>query len=129
VAKAPPDVSRSQTDGKHGGDDVDALAAELGLARYITRPPVAQERLSLRPDGKLLLEFTRAFGASARRGSPNVYLRGLRPAYWTPSTPVQESLEGRHSRSGALARRPVGASVRGSRAATLSHAALFRRAQ
>jgi hypothetical protein len=28
------------------------------LARYITRPPIAQERLSLRPDGTLLLEFT-----------------------------------------------------------------------
>lgn len=71
------------------------------LARYITRPPVAQERLSLRPDGKLLPEFTSAFGASARRGSPS-YLSGLRPACWTPSTPVQESPEGRHSRSGGV---------------------------
>jgi len=99
------------------------------LFRYITRPPVAQERLSLRPDGTLLLEFTRAFGASARRGSPTVYLRGLRPACWTPSTPVQEGLEGRHPRSGAFARRLVGAPLCGNRAATLSHAALFWRAQ
>src|SRR5690606_14315346 len=32
--------------------------------------------------------FTSAFGASARRGSPNVGLRGLRPASWTSSTPA-----------------------------------------
>lgn len=31
------------------------------LARYITRPPVAQERLSLRPDGTLLLEFKKVW--------------------------------------------------------------------
>jgi hypothetical protein len=36
------------------------------LFRYITRPPVAQERLSLRPDGKLLLEFKKAWKDGTR---------------------------------------------------------------
>jgi hypothetical protein len=36
------------------------------LARYITRPPVAQERLSRRPDGTLLLEFKKAWKDGAR---------------------------------------------------------------
>ncbi len=31
------------------------------LARYITRPPIAQERLTQRPDGTLLLEFKKAW--------------------------------------------------------------------
>jgi hypothetical protein len=47
------------------------------LARYITRPPIAQERLTQRPDGTLLLEFTgrlRRLGAAG--ASPTVYLRG-----------------------------------------------------
>jgi hypothetical protein len=36
------------------------------LFRYITRPPVAQERLSLRPDGTLLLEFKKAWKDGTR---------------------------------------------------------------
>jgi len=31
------------------------------LCRYITRPPIAQDRLSTRPDGSLLLEFKKAW--------------------------------------------------------------------
>ena len=90
------------------------------LCRYVMRPPLSQERLQWRPDGRLELTlknvrkdgtsalvlepedllvrlcacvpppwFTSAFGASARLRAPTVYLRGLRPACWTPSTPVQ----------------------------------------
>jgi hypothetical protein len=90
------------------------------LCRYVMRPPLSQERLRWRSDGRLELElktvrkdgtralvlepedllvrlcacvpppwFTSAFGASARLRAPTVYLRGLRPACWTPSTPVQ----------------------------------------
>lgn len=36
------------------------------LARYITRPPIAQERLTQRPDGTLLLEFKKAWKDGSR---------------------------------------------------------------
>ena len=36
------------------------------LARYITRPPIAQERLTQRPDGILLLEFKKAWKDGSR---------------------------------------------------------------
>jgi len=36
------------------------------LARYITRPPIAQERLTQRPDGTLLLEFKKAWEDGSR---------------------------------------------------------------
>jgi hypothetical protein len=51
--------------GKHGIDGRDRKQLER-LFRYITRPPVAQERLSLRPDGTLLLEFKKAWKDGAR---------------------------------------------------------------
>ncbi|MBK8996105.1 MAG: transposase [Myxococcales bacterium] len=37
-----------------------------GCAKYITRPPVAQERLERRPDGKLELSFKRAWRDGTR---------------------------------------------------------------
>ncbi len=40
------------------------------LARYITRPPIAQERLTQRPDGTLLLEFKKAWKDGSAEGAP-----------------------------------------------------------
>jgi hypothetical protein len=64
------------------------------LARTITRPPIAQERLT-----------------QPRRHAP---------------ARVQESLEGRKPRVGAHAQRPVGAPLRCSSAAPLSHGQILR---
>lgn len=60
--------------GEYGGINLYAKQAVHGrdrkqlekLCRYITRPPVANERLSLRDDGRLELEFKRAWKDGTR---------------------------------------------------------------
>ena len=61
-------------DREYAGIDIYAKQAVHGrdrkqlekLCRYITRPPVANERLSLREDGRLELEFKRAWKDGTR---------------------------------------------------------------
>jgi len=72
------------------------------VCRYLLRPAIAQQRLTLRDDGRVLVELPRPWhdGTTDLLLTPlrSVDLPGLRPAGWTPSTPVRAARAPRPSR-------------------------------